>query len=200
MENTLKGQLFKRKLGTVFELQDEIALDYDIKQENYLELDIRRKRRLLHPEGVPVADILDKLDYIPQDTSGLISKSKISVGSNTAPVITTYFFNKRVGYMVTPRTLVSLDVDVRSFNTSKFVGVKPMVTHQYDNKTKLKMGFSALPGTASLIIGASRQFASYLYVRPHLLQKFPVAARTELEERPTQLIGTPNGTRDVRSL
>lgn len=162
MEDALRGQLFKRKLGTVFDLQDETTLDYDLRRENFLELDIRRKRTFLYENGAPVADLMSKLDFVPAETSGIISKSKIAVNSTSQPVITTYFFNKRVGYMATPQTLVSLDVDVRSFHKSKLVGVKPMVTHQYDKHTKLRAGFSALPGSAALILGASRQFGNHL--------------------------------------
>ncbi len=159
MESYRAAQLFNRNI-TTFDTEDTTCLEYDISQENRLEMAFFQKSLKQRPSDLQsIRDAKEKLslEALPQNQKYGIA---FDIDNNRASdIMQNFSFKKRLAYMANPRLLASLDVDVRSVDGIKFYGTKPLVTLQYDKKTKLRCGLSLMPGSVAFVLGASRQIS-----------------------------------------
>lgn len=146
----------QRKTGPInIGIEEDTQLDYDVKEQNWMEMELRVKKTPSDYNAKPLEDARRALGLEP-DKAGSHPNIHIEFEKPDTGFQTNFLFRKRIGYLVGPKTLLSLDVDFRSLNMLKFYGLRPSVTHQYDKLTKLRLGFSMMPGSTAVILGASR--------------------------------------------
>ena len=160
MDSYRAAQLFNRNI-TTFDTEDTTCLEYDIAEENKLEMAFFQKKFEQKPtdlQTIKHAKEKLSLEDVPQNQKYGIAFDVDN--STTSDFMQNYNFKKRLAYMANPRLLTTLDVDVRSIDGIKFYGTKPLVTLQYDKKTKLRCGLSLMPGSFAFVLGASRQISN----------------------------------------
>jgi hypothetical protein len=145
-----------RKTGLISTGFDEdTQLDYDIEEQNTMEIEIRVKKTPTDLDIQQIRDIRTALNLPaqePNSNDGLLSVEQRQSGEFQK----NFYFHKRIGYLAGPKTLMSLDVDLRSLDSLKFYGLRPSVTHQFDKLTKLRFGVNLMPGSTGIILAASR--------------------------------------------
>ena len=152
------SQVLRRTGGAVFGVDEDTQLDYNIQEQNWMELELRMKPLPAEYDSQYLKNARAEL-ALQSDKPSPHAGINMDFQKSTPDLQTNYSFMKKIGCMAGPKTLLALDVDVRSLDGLKFYGLRPTVTHQYDKLTKLRMGFSMMPGSTAIILGASRAIA-----------------------------------------
>lgn len=138
--------------------QEDTQLDYNIEEQNTMDLELRIKKTPTDLNVEKIKKIKAELNLEAPNTSS--HSGMMTVIDKQAPEFqTNFYFHKRIGYLLGPKTLVSLDVDLKSLDSLKFYGMRPCVTHQFDKLTTIRFGLSMMPGSTALLLGASRTIA-----------------------------------------
>jgi len=163
MAQSNPSQITSKTAKLFFDSTDDTTLNYNIKEENTLNLEIRRKKL---QSSLPVEKLEDIKGKMGLEEANLeLKKPEFRLtfeDGHRNEFQTQYFLNKRISYLINPQTLASLDVDIRSLGGLKFFGFRPTVTKQIDGKTKLRAGFSVMPGSVCIILGASRALSEHV--------------------------------------
>lgn len=140
------------------DLESDVQLAYDIQEENMLSLDFRLKKVPAPLKSAMLRKTRDQLNLPAGETKGHPGLM-FEIDEPKGDFVRNYFLLKRISYLAGPRTAYALDIDIRSVGGVKFYGLRPTVSHQVDKLTMVKFGFSAMPGTTAILLGASREIA-----------------------------------------
>lgn len=151
-------QVLKRGAMAGTDLDSDAQLEYDINEENTLELDFRFKKLPGTYNTALLKKTKDQLALTEDEKKGHPG-IVFELNDERSEFMTNFYFSKKISYLSGPSTLLALDIEHRSLDGIKFYGLRPTVTHQLDKMTLVKFGFSAMPGSTAFIIGASREIA-----------------------------------------